>query len=43
MYGTFVPADVLRELGMQPNALTKRLLRLREGLRAYLESEGVAV
>ena len=35
--------SLAQELGMQPNALTKRLLRLREGLRAYLESEGVAV
>ena len=31
------------ELGMQPNAMTKRLLRLRESLRAYLENEGVGV
>ena len=31
------------ELGMRPNALTKRLLRLRESLRDYLEKEGVGV
>ena len=29
--------------GLRPNALTKRLGRLREGLRAYLTEEGVAV
>ena len=31
------------ELGLRPNALTKRLLRLRENLRRELEKEGVAV
>ena len=31
------------ELGVRPNALTKRLLRLREALRRELEREGVAV
>ena len=31
------------ELGVRPNALTKRLLRLRESLRRYLEKEGVSV
>ena len=35
--------SLAQELGMQPNALTKRLLRLRESRRADLESEGVAV
>lgn len=35
--------SLAQELGMQPNALTKRLLRLRESLRAYLENEGVGV
>ena len=35
--------SLAQELGMQPNALTKRLLRLRESLRSYLESEGVGV
>ena len=28
--------SLAQELGMQPNAMTKRLLRLRESLRAYL-------
>jgi len=27
---------------VRPNALTKRLLRLRENLRQYLEEEGVS-
>ena len=31
------------EMGIRPNALTKRLLRLREDLRRFLEEEGVAV
>ena len=31
------------EMGVRPNALTKRLHRLREGLRRYLEKEGVTV
>ncbi len=31
------------ELGMRPNAVTKRLLRLRENLRRTLEQEGVCV
>ena len=35
--------DLARELGVRPNALTKRLLRLREGLRQYLEKEGISV
>jgi len=29
------------EMNVRPNALTKRLLRLREDLRQYLETEGV--
>lgn len=35
--------DLAGELGMRPNALTKRLLRLRENLRKTLEGEGVAL
>ena len=35
--------DLARELGVRPNALTKRLLRLREDLRRSLEREGVTV
>ncbi len=35
--------DLAGELGLRPNAVTKRLLRLREALRAYLEKEGVRV
>ena len=35
--------ELAGELGVRPNALTKRLLRLREDLRRYLEREGVAV
>lgn len=35
--------DLASELGVRPNALTKRLLRLRENLRRCLEKEGVAV
>lgn len=31
------------ELGLRPNALTKRLLRLRENLRRALEREGIGV
>lgn len=31
------------ELGVRPNALTKRLLRMREALRRRLEKEGVSV
>ena len=31
------------ELGLRPNALTKRLLRLRENLRRELEKEGVCI
>ena len=31
------------ELGVRPNALTKRLLRLRESLRKSLEREGISV
>ena len=32
-----------QEAGVRPNAMTKRLLRLREQLRRYLEREGVAI
>ena len=35
--------ELAGELGIRPNALTKRLLRLREGLRRSLEKEGVSV
>ena len=35
--------DLAGELGVRPNALTKRLLRLRENLRKTLEREGVAL
>ena len=35
--------ELAGELGVRPNALTKRLLRLREDLRRSLEREGVAV
>ena len=35
--------DLARELGIRPNAMTKRLLRLREGLRQHLEKMGVAL
>ena len=35
--------DLACELGVRPNALTKRLLRLREDLRRSLEKEGVSV
>ena len=35
--------DLAFELGVRPNALTKRLLRLREDLRRSLEKEGVMV
>ena len=35
--------DLAAELNVRPNALTKRLLRLREGLRKCLEKEGVSV
>lgn len=35
--------DLAGELGVRPNALTKRLLRLREDLRRSLEEEGVTV
>lgn len=35
--------DLAHELGVRPNALTKRLLRLRESLRRSLEREGVSV
>jgi len=35
--------DLAGELGVRPNALTKRLLRLREDLRKSLEREGVSV
>lgn len=33
--------ELAGELGVRPNALTKRMLRLREELRRFLESEGV--
>ncbi len=35
--------ELAGEAGMSPNAMTKRLLRLRESLRRYLEEEGIAV
>lgn len=35
--------DLAEELGVRPNAMTKRLLRLREALRICLEEEGVSV
>lgn len=35
--------ELAGELGLRPNALTKRLLRLRESLRRSLEREGVSV
>ena len=35
--------DLAAELGIRPNALTKRLLRLREDLRRSLEKEGISV
>ena len=35
--------ELAEELGVRPNALTKRLLRLREALRRELEREGVSV
>ena len=35
--------DLAREAGARPNAVTKRLLRLRESLRRTLEKEGVAL
>ena len=35
--------ELAGELGVRPNALTKRLLRLREGLRRELEKEGFCV
>ena len=35
--------DLAGELGLRPNALTKRLLRLREKLRRELEREGISV
>ena len=35
--------ELAGELGVRPNALTKRLLRLREDLRRSLEEEGVTV
>jgi len=35
--------ELAGELGVRPNALTKRLLRLRESLRRSLEKEGVSV
>ena len=35
--------ELAGELGVRPNALTKKLLRLRESLRRSLEREGVSV
>ena len=35
--------DLAGEMGLRPNALTKRLLRLRENLRRELEREGISV
>ncbi|MBD5161694.1 MAG: sigma-70 family RNA polymerase sigma factor [Oscillibacter sp.] len=35
--------ELAGELGVRPNALTKRLLRLRESLRRSLEKEGLSV
>ena len=35
--------ELARDAGLRPNAMTKRLLRLREDLRRYLEGEGIAV
>ncbi len=35
--------DLAGELGQRPNAVTKRLLRLRESLRRDLEKEGISV
>lgn len=35
--------ELAGELGVRPNALTKRLLRLRESLRRSLEKEGIGV
>lgn len=35
--------ELAGELGVRPNALTKRLLRLREYLRRCLEKEGIAI
>ena len=35
--------ELARDAGLRPNAMTKRLLRLREDLRRYLEGKGIAV
>ena len=35
--------ELAGELGQRPNAVTKRLLRLRESLRKSLEREGISV
>ena len=35
--------ELAAETEMSPNAMTKRLLRLRESLRKFLEGEGIAV
>ena len=35
--------ELARELNVRPNALTKRMLRLRGQLRQYLEEKGVEV
>ena len=35
--------ELAGELGQRPNAVTKRLLRLREALRKHLEREGISV
>ena len=41
-YGQQV-AEVARQAGCSPNTMTKRLGRLREGLRRALEQEGISV
>ncbi len=41
-YGQRV-AEVARQAGCSPNTMTKRLGRLREGLRRALEQEGISV
>ncbi len=41
-YGDSVK-DLAEEMGVRPNALTKRLLQMRERLRHCLEKEGVSI
>lgn len=41
-YGDSVK-DLAGEMGVRPNAITKRLLRLRESLRRRLEREGISI